>query len=80
MRPLICAVGLLVTAVASLGGTDSISLDGDTYPVEWLHPESFDDGWHTRWAVEGDSMVFVMNGRLYTRALGKDAPRSATVW
>ena len=61
--------------------TETITLDEDSYLVEWLAHESFDDGdWTERWFVEGDSKVNADDGKLWIRNPRGDKGNAATVW
>lgn len=63
------------------GRTETVSTDGDTYDVEWLAHETFDDcGWTSRWIPEGDCEVKVQDGRLHVRGIRPGGLNAGTIW
>jgi len=63
------------------GRSESVTLDGDTYNVEWLAHETFDDeSWLFRWFAEGNSEVKVEDGKLWVRKLDPETANVATIW
>lgn len=70
------------TAPATLptaGPTQEVTIDGDAYHVQWLVKEDFEEGL-SRWAVEGNAEVAVVDGRLRVRNLDPEKRSVATVW
>ena len=62
---------------------DKFAIADDTYQIETIAHEKFDDAtWKERWAVEGNAVVSVADGKLFIRR--KDVAGSqvsvATVW
>ena len=58
---------------------EEIVIGGDTYSVQWIGREAFDNAWLSRWAVEGSSQVHVEDGTLWVRRQpGVHSP--ATIW
>ncbi len=63
------------------GRRESVTIGPDTYAVEWLARETFErDDWVSRWVVEGDSVVKVVDGRLHIGRTDPKAKNVATVW
>lgn len=63
------------------GKQESLTIDKDTYTVEWLARESFEhDDWAARWFAEGDSEVSVRDGKLWIRGTVPEIKNVATVW
>jgi len=63
------------------GKQERVSVGGDTYRVEWLAKETFDEpDWLSRFCVEGDSEVKVVDGRLSVRNGYADKANVATIW
>ena len=70
------------TAPTSLpcgGPIETVVVDGDAYRVRWLARETFDAGL-TRWAVEGDAEVRIVDGRLQVRKLDPARKTASTIW
>jgi len=70
------------TAPATLpadGPTEEVAIDGDDYRVQWLAKEDFQQGL-SRWAVEGNAEVAVVDGQLRVRNLDPGKRSVATVW
>jgi hypothetical protein len=61
------------------GKVETVNLGDDTYRVEWLVFEEFDQGLY-RWFAEGNSEVKVMDGRLWIRNLDPEKANVATIW
>ena len=74
------SLSLLVILMASMCFAETIKVGGDKCDVEWIHKESFDKDWTSRWAVEGDSEVQVKDGRLCVNGLKDGKAHSATIW
>ena len=74
------SLSLLLALLTMACSAEMVKVGGDRYDVQWIHRESFDKDWTSRWAVEGDSEVQVKDGRLYVNALKDGKAHSATIW
>ncbi len=69
------------TMLPPTGPRESVTIGPDTYPIEWLARETFDrDDWVSRWIVEGDSVVRVVNGKLHVGRTDPMTKNVATIW
>ncbi len=73
-------LGMLVPASAQ---TDTLTMDNDTYHVEWLKTETFDhDSWSDHWTVESQGpKVFAEDGLLKVRLVDDNRKEAGvTIW
>jgi hypothetical protein len=61
------------------GKVETVNLGDETYRVEWLAHERFDD-WPYRWFAEGNSEAKVIDGKLWIRNLDPERANVATIW
>jgi hypothetical protein len=79
-RALSLSLSILAILMVSPCSAETVKVGGDTYNVQWIHHETFDKDWTSRWAFEGDSEVMVKDGKLCVNSLKDGKAHSATIW
>lgn len=72
--------GHILANCTPTSSSEKVTVGGDTYQVEWLHHDGFDNpDWTKNWFKEGSSQVGISDGRLLiTKPSGSGG--EATIW